>query len=82
MNRSAIVAILAAAGATFSGPLTHDAVAYATALVSGSPDDIENFVIDHPQSRLVPHALIRIAGGSCDWTLGATGGGTGGCYGD
>ena len=65
MNRGAVVAILAAVGAGYSGPITPDAVAFASALVSGSPDDLENFISEHPGSKLVPQALIRLAG-DCD----------------
>ena len=68
MNRGVIIAILAAAGAYYSGAIGPDAVSYASALISGSPDEIESFIVKHPNSKLVPHALIKLALGECSST--------------
>lgn len=60
MSRSSVIAILAAAGIVYTGPLTSDVIALARAIVSSDNSQVDAFVQQFPESTLAPSA-IRLA---------------------
>lgn len=61
MSRTAIAAILAAAGIIFHGVASHDAVALASAIKRGDQDSLRKFVQSHPNSPYVADAIIALS---------------------
>src|SRR5438552_4019060 len=78
MSKSSVLAILAAAGITFAGTPGADAYALAKAIQSGSPTALEEFIVVHPQSALVPDAIVLAANQNGKGTNGNHGRGKGG----
>lgn len=78
MSRSSVLAILAAAGILYAGPLGSDAFALAKAIQSGDPVALEQFIADYSASPLRTDAIILAANQNGKGTNGNHGNGLGG----
>lgn len=66
MSETSVVAILASVGIFLAGSVTADASALASAVQQGTPEALENFVYQFPDSTLAPDALWLAAEASYD----------------
>lgn len=66
MSETSVIAILASVGIFLAGSVTADASALASAVQQGTPEALENFVYQFPDSTLAPDALWLAAEASYD----------------
>ena len=61
MSKSSVLAILAAVGIVYLGPVGSDAQALARAIQGGDPASLEQFILEHSASALRADAIILLA---------------------
>jgi hypothetical protein len=78
MTKSSVLAILAAAGIMYVGPMGDDAYALAKAIQAGDPETLEQFVAEYSDSDLRADAIILAANQRGQGTNSNSGQGLGG----